>query len=767
MNFLAPGMLFGAAAVAIPIAIHFFFRARHRIVPWAAMRFLIESIEQTSRRLRFQELLLLLTRCLVLALLAFAMARPMTSALRGTGRGDAVDAVFVMDTSYSMGAEDGALTRHQRAKAAALEAIEKLPSHSTVQVVSSTDRAVLLGPRSPSNIDQARELIKNLELSALTTDFAPAVVEAKEVLQRGQLPNKELYVFSDFQKSGFEQQPNLLVDTLKELKNKANITLVRCGGRMPKNAAILGITAQAGIPRPGQRTGFAVLVRNTGTEAMTDVRLTLTADGDDKSVDTQTISTLDAGETRAVTMSAKFEKAGPRVLTAKIAYDEMDGDNRYDEVIPVREQVNIIVVNGGINEREATSSSTFFLNNAIAPGLDKERGAYFLQLREVEPRLATPALLAKADLVFLVNAAMPGDQAKQAEAASRRNIVPADFLSELGSWVRQGHALVIFPGSNTEPEAYNRELGKKLGLLPLPIKQLTKVDPKAGLHLSRTSFTYPGMRDFKEDKRYDSIDNVTTWRYLQLQDPGKAKESRALAQAPAKAPTKGDKNPKAPTESAATGEVRARFDNGLPFLASKRVEGGDVVLFASAFEPSWNDLPVVRVVSVPLIQSLVSQLLQSQTQNHNLVAGSGLTWYPKGKEPQNFSLRTPSGGIVRLGLPLVQDNRQVLSIGALDQAGVYRLMASTATSDAVLAGAGVAIAVTPDLRESADLANLSDDQIDERLGFRPTHATAGVDGAPASGLDRFRREWTLYLLAAVLALAVFESVLAYLCGKSW
>ena len=114
MNFLAPGMLFGAAAVAIPIAIHFFFRARHRIVPWAAMKFLLESIEQTSRRLRFQELLLLLVRCLVLAVLAFAMARPMTSSVRGSGRGDAVDAVFVMDTSYSMGASDGAVTRFER-----------------------------------------------------------------------------------------------------------------------------------------------------------------------------------------------------------------------------------------------------------------------------------------------------------------------------------------------------------------------------------------------------------------------------------------------------------------------------------------------------------------------------------------------------------------------------------------------------------------------------------------------------------------------------
>ena len=199
----------------------------------------------------------------------------------------------------------------------------------------------------------------------------------------------------------------------------------------------------------------------------------------------------------------------------------------------------------------------------------------------------------------------------------------------------------------------------------MPIKQLTKVDPKAALHLSRTSFTYPGMRDFKEDKRYDSIDNVTTWRYLQLDDPGKSKETKA----PAKVSAKGDKNPERRRSRQRPARWCARFDNGLPFLASKRVEGGDVVLFASAFEPSWNDLPVVRVVSVPLVQSLVSQLLQSQTQNHNLVAGSGLTWYPKGKEPQNYSLRMLSGGIVRLGLPLLQDNRQVLSIGAWTRRG--------------------------------------------------------------------------------------------------
>src|SRR5437763_17008055 len=103
MSFLAPYMLWGALAAGIPIALHFFYRSRYRDVPWAAMKFLLASLEQTSRRLRFQELLLLLLRVAVLLVLALALSRPMGSASgRGAG-GDAVDAVLVIDNSLSMG----------------------------------------------------------------------------------------------------------------------------------------------------------------------------------------------------------------------------------------------------------------------------------------------------------------------------------------------------------------------------------------------------------------------------------------------------------------------------------------------------------------------------------------------------------------------------------------------------------------------------------------------------------------------------------------
>src|SRR5213595_3847801 len=82
MSFLTPFMLFGAIAAAIPVIIHLFFRSRYRTVPWAAMKFLLQSVEQTSRRLRFQELLLLMLRILVVVIVALAVARPILSSFR-------------------------------------------------------------------------------------------------------------------------------------------------------------------------------------------------------------------------------------------------------------------------------------------------------------------------------------------------------------------------------------------------------------------------------------------------------------------------------------------------------------------------------------------------------------------------------------------------------------------------------------------------------------------------------------------------------------
>ncbi|MBN8645264.1 MAG: BatA domain-containing protein, partial [Planctomycetes bacterium] len=84
MTFLHAGLAAaGFACVAIPIVIHLLFRRRRKPTPWAAMRFLLEAMRRQRRRLRLETLLLLAARCLMLACLAAAIARPLLSGASG------------------------------------------------------------------------------------------------------------------------------------------------------------------------------------------------------------------------------------------------------------------------------------------------------------------------------------------------------------------------------------------------------------------------------------------------------------------------------------------------------------------------------------------------------------------------------------------------------------------------------------------------------------------------------------------------------------
>src|SRR5262249_1915238 len=144
------------------------------------------------------------------------------------GRGDAVDAAIVIDTSFSMGAQDGDKTRIERAKEAALQVIDGLPANSTVQVFTCSDRATFAGPVSRSNVDQARELVKQIRTSSLSTDFMPGITEAARAVESGTSPVKEIYLLTDMHKLGFERQQGALKAKCEEIKEKANLVFIRC-----------------------------------------------------------------------------------------------------------------------------------------------------------------------------------------------------------------------------------------------------------------------------------------------------------------------------------------------------------------------------------------------------------------------------------------------------------------------------------------------------------------------------------------------------------
>ena len=105
MSFLNPALLAGLALFAVPLIIHLLNRQRHKKRPWAAMEFLLRAWQKTRNRLRNENLLLLLLRCLLVLLAALAMALPFVpsdsplAALAGGRR----EVVYVLDRSGSMG----------------------------------------------------------------------------------------------------------------------------------------------------------------------------------------------------------------------------------------------------------------------------------------------------------------------------------------------------------------------------------------------------------------------------------------------------------------------------------------------------------------------------------------------------------------------------------------------------------------------------------------------------------------------------------------
>src|SRR3954468_5929074 len=110
-SFVSPGFfLAGAALIALPIVIHILNRRRYKVVHWAAMEYLLAAMKKNRRRLKFEQWLLLATRCAVLLFLGLALARPLGCSENSVAAMAAERTglhVLVIDNSYSMAYEAG------------------------------------------------------------------------------------------------------------------------------------------------------------------------------------------------------------------------------------------------------------------------------------------------------------------------------------------------------------------------------------------------------------------------------------------------------------------------------------------------------------------------------------------------------------------------------------------------------------------------------------------------------------------------------------
>jgi hypothetical protein len=195
VGFLSPLFLAaGAAAVAIPIAIHLLYRRADPVVEFAATRYLRRApVEQASRR-RLREWILFALRVAALILLGLAFARPFFS--QSAAALSAPATMVLIDTSVSMSGPG----QFDRVRARADELVRAAPAGQPVGVMAFGAGNTILAPLSQDRA-RARAAIAGLTPDAGATRYRAALARAAE--EFGDRPGR-IVVVTDLQQTGWD-----------------------------------------------------------------------------------------------------------------------------------------------------------------------------------------------------------------------------------------------------------------------------------------------------------------------------------------------------------------------------------------------------------------------------------------------------------------------------------------------------------------------------------------------------------------------------------
>jgi len=730
MTFLNPAALFGLAAIGIPILIHLLNKLQIKEVKWAAMRFLRESVQKNQRRLQMEDLLLLILRCLLIALLILVLARPTYLSGTKTTGSHQVMAILVLDNSYSMGLTNGIQTSLQRGQTAAEQILAAFPTGSSSALFFAADsvKPVIAQPTYDFNL--LREKIREAKLTDRATDLSNALQLAVTTLQKQEgNQSKEIYLITDGQANGW---PSLdqLEKQLKDVQQQITIHIVLVGDSAESNLGVTGLRLESGLTPVNQPLRCSIEVLNGSSSEARDVKVSLMVD-DQPAVDETIIDSIPAGASRNVSLFAKLRSEGYHTITAQIPHDRLPADDQRTVAARAIRDLKVLLVDG-TTATAPSQADDFFVRNALVPVAPAEVAQYYIKTNTIPVSQMSATSLDDYDAVFLLGV----------------NQADSSMASKLTSYVAQGGGLVVFPGPNTDVDSYNQNLGRD-GFLPAHL----------GPYKGDTNANHSDKFFSLQTKNYDHP-IATLWN-----DPSAGTLSTAhfyayypLTPTPWKAPAPGD-------PPSVGGEPRdiLHFDQSDDPVAVEHTWGsGRVILFASTATIAWNDLPV-RQAFVPLMQRVLGSLVERQDEGLNIRVGQKFSYVvsndflhkdlsvsaPGQKEPPRVV------GQVTLvnGLPVIE-------FKDTDESGAYRT--SIATDPATV----IYFAAQSDPSESnltpftaEQLKSLSD--VADVIKWNPD-----VSLTPKITSARVGKELWFPLLIAALVIAAVETFLAQNFTKS-
>ncbi len=474
-------MWIGAAAILSPIIIHLLNKRRFKIVDWAAMDFLLDADRKNRRRVRLENLVLLLLRCLAMLLLGLMLARPfLPSQLAGVlGQSREFQRVVLLDDSLSQSVMVGNQTAFDSARDRVKQLLQALSSDGgsdwlTLYVTSQPDNPVIANePVTGDSINSLISRIDELKCSEMVAGYDAALGELDSFLRENRgAANKVVYVLSDLRRrdwadpanEGSESSPRKLLAGMSE--TVPNTFLVDVGAPVEENLVVTGVSVDD-LLVAGTIVRFNVAVRNAGLVTAEDVQIRFRVD--DGQPSTETIASIPPGETRAATFRHLFQFDVDAF--ANLDLQQQLASNR----INGRVQVDV-VQQGTINDYLTADSENYFAARVLKglpilivdgdPSPSEERSeSYYLKgigLPGTGLLVDTATVgeletvsLGKYRVIFLCNV----DEAS------------ADRVNVLRQWVADGGGLVFMPGDRVRATTFNETFWRDgKGLSPLKLE---------------------------------------------------------------------------------------------------------------------------------------------------------------------------------------------------------------------------------------------------------------------------------------------------------
>ncbi len=701
MTFLNAILLAGASAFLIPLLIHLFNRRRVVTVRWGAMHLLHEVIRQRKRRMKVEQWLLLAVRIAIPIVLALCLARPVLTALRSLGLGK-TSLVVLLDDSFSMRAPAAGGTPAERARQDLAQILAELPGGSDTQVLlaGGVPSPLLDGPTTvPEEITERLPGLSGLAGPVRVNDALQAATAA---LARSQNAAREVAVLSDFQAGDWQAAADgaalPALEALLKQEPAPQVTFYRLAGDSAENLSIAAADLSAQVLAEGQPVGLRARLRNHGLKPMQDVVVHLEADG--ARLRSTRVSLPAQGES-VVHFNHAFDRTGEHSLAVRLEGDSFPEDNAFYCVVQVRDQLNVLLVDGDPSATPLGGAADF-LELALAPYESASASLKDLvRATKVEARRFREEDLRGKEVVILADVER----------------LQGNRLADLDKFVRAGGGLIVFAGPHCDLEWYTREFHRKgEGLFPAPIAGLQRARG-APARILQQRLTHPAVLYFN-DAHGGRLQDAEFQSWFEF---GAAEGVKPVLQ----------------------------LDRGVPLLLEKAVGRGRVMAFAATADAEWANLPL-QPFYVPLMQRLAAHLASQDAGAAWSTAGSPLRLVlDPAAAGTAHELRDPTGQMQTLQ-PRLEGGVALLETSPLRAPGIYQLSA---------AGRTRLFAINLDAAES-EVTPLPAEGV-RRLAER--HQAAFVESLDAwRKLDRTRRfgsEFWQPLLLALLALLFFEVLL--------